>query len=653
MSLENESSVLLETPVESVDNVDVVDDQQEPPTIVTEQVSLPSELCTLCMDTRNDPVTLACSDHHTFCRKCLLQTGPPKCPMCRTPYKYTDLWNDDLYDPENEFHVQFKHALDTFGRAIINVTAERDLQERIRYEEELTRQGFLQNPMFENTLERRREFLAFTVYRQPIHIIHAFADRIGVAQHNNLNDQMRALGDYLCSEDTTVPTDVYQDAAYELMTHTEANAHTNLPPNTVAGLQAQLMAAFPGARITRVTPIQMLDEIRNMDPMPDIQIPSDGDDENNNQDGNQENQNPNEPLRLTSEHDCFLEIFGHIMIASTRQIITRHPARTSDSDFPPINVTNILASPPVIIASPRKLKHVVEMCVNHHLTILTAAIMECLSRDSLEQIINALIAADVLPENNHVINVLDPTSVLLERVRGGVILDSIKRLLIECIDNETIRNVLRTDPYSPLRIEDETDETVSIPPSNPHPTFIPDARNHTFVHTSHNLPDPRLHLPRINPFNNVRLDPTPQTESRMRPWYLNLLRTTSDFESENGAKFIIWLVLGIVSVCFPWTLANQQSMDDRNRSITYLLAFGIHNIITIANFLVATTYFAFLYQYYMVGISFGVLWLAINYLHTISIRTLVAFQRYYRGNEFFNTNPTNCIAKVKHYFSRI
>lgn len=673
MSLENESRVLLETSVESVDNVDVVDNHQEPstPAIVTEQVSLPislpSELCTLCMDTRNDPVTLTCSDHHTFCRKCLLQTGPPKCPMCRAPYKYTDLWNDDLYDPENEFHVQFKHALDTFGRAIINVTTERDFQERIRYEEELTRQRFLSNPIFENTLERRLNFLSSTVARQPEHIIRAFADRLGVPLHedNDWEEIMDALRGYLGYEDATIPTDVYQDAAYELMTHTENNAYTNLSPNTVAGLQAQLMAAFPGARITRVTPDQFHTVGGNPMPgMPGFNVngatfynyEDSDDDENNNQNGNEENQHPNEPLRLTAVHNVS-DILRHLIDACHRQQVARDP--NSIHDFLVSIDASFRNAHPVVIASPSIWKNFFRHVNGIWLGILIRTVLKCLSRESLDSIIRALVAAGRIQEDNPVFNVHTPSDFLsdiLVSLTRNVNPIIISRFFEECVDNETIRDVLRTDPYSPLRIEDETDETVPIPPSSrssdPFRNFVPVARIDAFVNQRPNaVPDPIEPLP-IS-VNDTRVDPTPQTESRMRPWYLDLLRTSSEFESENGAKFIIWIVLGIVSVCFPWTLAKQQSMDDRNRSITYLLAFGIHQIVAIANFLVVATYFAFLYQFYMVGISFGVLWLAIKYLHTISIRTLVAFQRYYRGNEFFNTNPTNCITKVKHYFSRI
>ena len=521
MSLENESSVLqtsvsdaavsdtvadsiVSVPVDgNADNV-VIDENQEPPStpsLVTEQVSLPSELCTLCMDTRNDPVTLTCSEHHTFCRKCLLQTGPPHCPMCRAPYKYTDLWNDELYDPENEFHVQFKRALDNFGRAIVHVTEAREIQERTRYAEELTRQRLLQNPLFENTLQRRLDFLASVVARQPIHIIRAFADRLGVPVHEDDDwEQLHALREYLGSEDTAIPTDVYQDAAYELVTHPERNAHVGLPPMnpSIASLQTQLQTAFPGARITRVTPEQFHTVGGN--PMPGLSgfsvtgttfynYEGSDDDENNNQDENEENQIP--------------------------------------------------------ISQP--------------------------------------------------------------------------------------------------------------PPSDPYPTFVPDVRNHrnhTFIHTSPNLPDPTLLLPRMNVVNDVRMEPVPQAASRLTRFW-QWLRNGSEFESENGAKFIIWLVLTIVSVFSPWTFAIQQSMDDRNRSITYLLAYTIHEIVAVANTLVVATYISFLNQYYTVGILFGVLWLAINYLHTISIRTLVAFQRHYRGNEYFNTGTTNCIAKVKYYFSRI
>jgi hypothetical protein len=49
----------------------------------------PTNLCSLCLEHPVDIFLKECC--HTFCSKCLSKISSNKCPMCRTPYTFTDV----------------------------------------------------------------------------------------------------------------------------------------------------------------------------------------------------------------------------------------------------------------------------------------------------------------------------------------------------------------------------------------------------------------------------------------------------------------------------------------------------------------------------------------------------------------------------------
>ena len=55
------------------------------------QMGLQATLCSLCLEKNVDVYLKECG--HTYCARCLGRNNSPRCPMCRTPYAFTDVRN--------------------------------------------------------------------------------------------------------------------------------------------------------------------------------------------------------------------------------------------------------------------------------------------------------------------------------------------------------------------------------------------------------------------------------------------------------------------------------------------------------------------------------------------------------------------------------